>query len=99
MTNADDAGDQALLINALAQAEYLLHSLEQAAGSIGLCMNANKTEFMYLKQEGAISTLIGKPLKLVDLFTYHGSNISTENNVNVHIGKALNCYRQVVDHI
>ena len=30
------------------------------------------------------------PLKLEDLFTYHGSNISsTESDVNIRIGKAL----------
>ena len=49
-------------------------------------MNA---KFICFKQEGAISTLSVKPLKLVDLFTYLGSNISsTESDVNIHIGKA-----------
>ena len=33
----------------LPNTESLLHSLEQAAGDIGLYVNANKTEFMYLK--------------------------------------------------
>ena len=51
------------------QAKSLLHSLEQAAGGISLHMNANKIEFICFKQEGAISTLSGKPLKLVDKFT------------------------------
>ena len=37
------------------------------------------------KQEEAISTLSSKPLKLVDQFTYLGSNISsTESDVNIH---------------
>ena len=62
----------------------LLHSLKQAAGGIGLNLNANKTEFMCFKQEGAISTL-----KFVDQFTYLDSNISsTESNVNIYIGKS-----------
>ena len=43
-------------------------SLEQAAGGIILYENVNKTEFMCFKQEGAISILSGKPLKLVDQF-------------------------------
>ena len=52
-------------------------------------MNSYKTEFMYFKQDGAISTLNGKPLKLVDQFTYLCSNISlTESDVDIRIGKA-----------
>ena len=46
--------------------------------SIALCENANKAEFICFKQ-GAIPTLIGKPLKL-----YLGSNISsTESDINI----------------
>ena len=45
-----------------------------------LFVNADKTD---------ISTLSGKPLKLVDPFTYHGSNIwSTESDANIRIRKA-----------
>ena len=36
------------------QAESLLYNREQAAGDIGLYMNANKIEFMCFKQEGAL---------------------------------------------
>ena len=44
---------------------------------------------MYFKQEGAISTLSGKALKLINQFAYLGSNISsTENDVNISIVKA-----------
>ena len=46
-----------------------MHSLEQAAGGIGLYMNANKTDFMSFKQEGTIFSLSNKPLKLVDQST------------------------------
>ena len=43
---------------------------------------------MRLKQERALSTLIGKPLKLVNQCTYLDSNISsTESNVNIHLLK------------
>ena len=46
---------------------------------------------MYFKQDGAISSLRDKLLKLVDQFIYHGSNISsTESDliqqVNNHTG-------------
>ena len=39
--------DIALLANTPAQAQALLHSLERAAASIGLYVNADKTEYMY----------------------------------------------------
>ena len=66
ITDADYADDLALLVNTPAKVKFLLQSLEQAAGSIGLYVNANKIEFMYFKCEGAISTLSCKFIKLVD---------------------------------
>ena len=57
MKNADYATDQALLANTPAETESLPHSLEQAAGDVGLHVNENKTEFMHFKQKGAMSTL------------------------------------------
>ena len=50
---------------------------------------AEKTEFMCFNQDGDISSLNGSPQKLVDLFEYLGSNISsTESSINICIGKA-----------
>ena len=44
--------------------------------------------FMCFNQIGAISPQNGKSLKLVDQFVYLGSSISsTENDVNIRIGK------------
>ncbi len=43
ITSADYADDIALLANAPAQAETLLHSLERATADIGLHVNAHKT--------------------------------------------------------
>ena len=55
---------------------------------ISLFVNTNKIEFMCFKQEGAISTLSSKTLKLVDKFTYHNSNISSiKCDANVHLAK------------
>ena len=52
-------------------------------------MQKKPPEFMHFKQEGAISILSGNTMKLVDQFTYLGSNISsTESNVSIYIGKA-----------
>ena len=73
-----------LLASTPAHAGSKLHSLEQIARGIGFCANASKTELIYLKQGGDISTLRGKLLKLVDLFLNIACNISsTENNVNI----------------
>ena len=44
ITDVDYANDIALLADAPAQAETLLHSQEQAAAGIGLRVNAHKTE-------------------------------------------------------
>ena len=65
ITDADYADDIALLANAPAQAETLLHSLEQAAAGIGLHVYVHKTEYMCFNQTGDISTLNGRSLKLV----------------------------------
>ena len=47
-----------------------------------------KKEYICFNREEAISTRIGVPLKLVDKFTYLGSNVSsTENDFNMHITK------------
>ena len=89
ITDADYADDIALLANTPAQAESLLHSLEQAASSIGLHENADKTEYMCFNQRGDISTLNGGSLKLMDKITYLGSSVSsTENNINTWLAKA-----------
>ena len=45
-TNTDADYTVYLPVSTPAQAEFLLHSLEQAAGGIGLYVNANKTDFM-----------------------------------------------------
>ena len=83
-TNAKYADDIALLANASAQAETLLHSLEWAAAGIGLHVNAHKMEYMCFNQTGDISTLGSSSLKLVDKFTYLGSSASsTEKNIDM----------------
>ena len=89
ITDADYANDIVLLANTPNQAETLLHSLEQAAASIDLHVNAHKTEYMCYNQIGDISTLEGTSLKLVDEFTYLGSSISsTEKDINTWLTKA-----------
>ena len=78
-----------ILTNTPTWAESLLHSLEQAAGDIGLHVNANKMECMRFKREGAISTLNNRPLKLFGKFIYLDNSVSsTESDANMHLVKA-----------
>ena len=65
ITDANYADDLVLLANTPAQAESLLKSLDQAAGSIGHYVNTNNTECICFEQGGAISILNSRPLKLV----------------------------------
>ena len=63
--------------------------LERAAASIGLHVNAHKTEYMCYNRTGDISTLKGTPLKLVDKFKYLGSSVeSTEKDIETRLTKA-----------
>ena len=87
-TDADYADEIALLANAPAQAETLLHSMERAAAGIGLHVNAHQTEYMRFNQTGNISILNGSSLKLVNKFTYLGSSVSsTETDINTLLAK------------
>ena len=53
ITNMDYADDIVLLANIPAQVETLLHSLEWAAGGIGLHVNADKMNTCALIKEAA----------------------------------------------
>ena len=89
ITNADNADHLAILANTPNQAETLLYSLEQATAGIGPHVNAHKTEYMCFNQTGDISTRDGSSLKLVDKFTYLGSNVSsTEKDIDTRLTKA-----------
>ena len=89
ITDTDYADDIALLANTPALAESLLHSLERAAGGIGLHVNEHKTEYMRFNQRGDISTLNGSSQKLVDTFTYLGTSVSlTETDIDTRLAKA-----------
>ena len=63
--------------------------LERVSASIGLHLNAHKTEYMCFNQRGDISTLNGNYLKLVDKSTYLGSSVSSiETVINTWLVKA-----------
>ena len=62
---------------------------QRAAASIGLYVNAHKTEYMCYNQTGDISILDGTPLKLGNKFTYLGSSFSsTEKDIDTRLTKA-----------
>ena len=89
ITNENYADDIVLLANSPTKAESLLHSLERAASSIGLHVNADKREYMCFNQRGDISTLKGDPLKLVNTLMYLGSSVSsTETDINTQLAKS-----------
>ena len=89
ITDADCADDIALLANAPAQAETLLHSLEWAASGIGRHVKAHKTEYMCFNQTGDIYTLNDSSLKQVDKFIYLRSSVSsTKTEINLWLAKA-----------
>ena len=91
MIDTDHSDDLTLYSNTPAQAESLLHSQEKAAGSIGHYVNSNKSDYIWNKQKGIISTINSKPQNLVDQFTYPSSNISsTESDVNMRLAKTGN---------
>ena len=82
--DVDIADDIVLLTNTLTKAESLLHSLELAAGGIGLYVNTDISAYMYFNQKENISTINGGSMKLVDDFIYLRSNVSsTENDINI----------------
>ena len=85
-----DNDDIALLANAPAQAEILLHSLQRETAGIGVHVNAHKAEYMSFNQNGDISTLNGCAMKLVDKFTYLGRSVSsTETIIDTLLAKIL----------
>ena len=55
--DTDYADDIALIANTLTQDEFLLYSLEWAAGGIGLHVNADNTEYLCFNKRSDISTL------------------------------------------
>ena len=68
--------------------KYVCSSWIKAAESINFYMNSDKSEFISLNQDGTISSLNGKTLRLVNQLIYLSSNISsTESNVKICISK------------
>ena len=85
----DYADDTALLANTRTQSKSQLHSLEQAAGGIGLHVKSNKTKHFCFKREEALSTLSGSSLKLEDTFIYLDNSVSTtESDIDIRLAKA-----------
>ena len=83
ITDADYAGDIGLLANTTTSAESMLHSLHQIAGCISLRVDAIKMDYMYFNRWGAISTLNGCLLKLVNKFTHLDSSLSSTEVMSI----------------
>ena len=89
ITNVDYGDDIELMANTPALPQSLLHNLEKVAGCIGRHVNADKIEFICFNRRGDISIQYGGPLKLVGMFTYLGSKVSsTKIDINTQLAKA-----------
>jgi len=92
VVDADFADDIALTTDTLSEAQSLLDSLEEAARSIGLRLNDDKTKFMAINipcENGALTTSSGKDLEKVKDFKYLGAWIATtEHDFIVRKAKA-----------
>ena len=81
--------DLTLLANIPAKAESQMHELEQAARGVGYLVNANKSDYMNLKNEGTISSFSGKPLIFLDHFTYLVNRIiSKVSYLKIYLAKS-----------
>ena len=56
-------------------------------------------EYMYFNQKGAILTLKGGPLKLVDKFTYLESSVSSTERHKHATSKGMDSYRLAIGHM
>ena len=84
ITDADYADDFA---DSVADAASMLQ--EEAAQTIGLYINAGKTEYMCFNTAGTIKSLGGEKVEKKDEFIYLGSNVaSSEKDIEIRIGKA-----------
>ena len=89
-TDADFAGDLALLSNYMEQAQLLLQRSEIASETIGLHINCKKTEHMMFNQtDTELKSLGGQLLKQVEAFKYIGSWIAdSKREMEVRVGLA-----------
>ena len=93
MKNGNYADNLGFLTNIPAQAESILHSLEQAAEWLVSTRSQVKWNSCFFKQKRYVSILSSKILKLVDQFTYFGCNIlSTESAVSILMDKVLGAF-------
>lgn len=79
VTDLDYADDLAITADILSDAQDLLTSLEHAAAKVGLQLNAKKTEYMTLNEDGnhqPVCSADGTQLKEVNDFKYLGSFVA-----------------------
>ena len=93
ISDTDFADDLALITDSVAEAQKFLDSLEQAASSIGLHLNDDKTKYMEINvkdnDNNSITAASGESIKLVQDFVYLGSRMSSsEKDFMVRKAKA-----------
>ena len=96
LADTEFADDIALLTNTIAEAQKLLHTVEEVAASVGLSMNESKTKYMTEAiNDGIITSRSGETIERVDDFLYLGARInSSEADITVRKAKAwAACHR------
>ena len=90
-TDLDFADDIALLSDEVEQAQELLRRIESECKRVGLCLNAKKTEVIYINtpEHEPLKLIDGRELKEASDFKYLGSWVnSTEGDIKIRKAKA-----------
>ena len=94
LTDLDFADDIALVDDAWVGMRELTKRIETEAGTVGLCINAEKTKIMVVGDMAETESITagGKQVEVVEEFCYLGSMISrkgdSERDIKTRIGKA-----------
>ena len=94
LTDLDFADDIALVDDAWVGMRELTKRIETEAGTVGLCINAEKTKIMVVGDMAETESIMagGKQVEVVEEFCYIGSMISrkgdSERDIKIRIGKA-----------
>ena len=88
------ADDSAFVAHTEAELQHLVDHFSSAASDFGLTINASKTEVMYQPPPGAEYhdpniLLDGTPLPVTKSFTYLGSTVTNDTNLDNEVGRRI----------
>ena len=90
VADTDFADDLALLTNTVGEAQRFLYSVEDAAKTVGLHLNEEKTKFMKANcnEEATIRARVGDVIECVSDFKYLGCYLQSTHDFKVRKAKA-----------